>query len=98
MEVPGVSGTPQGAVGIEVAVTGAQLGYGAMGLQQDLVVCGVSVGVAGSAALGDAAPTPGSLSIMSPGVFGLYLSCSPGSLPLPINWWWLDDEAESACS
>jgi hypothetical protein len=85
MEVPGAGGAPWGATGAEVANTGPRLGDGTMSLLQDLVVCGVGVGVPESAALGDATPTAESSSTVSPGVSGLYLPGSPGTMPPPIN-------------
>jgi hypothetical protein len=85
MEVPGTGGAPRGATGTEVVDTGPRLGDSAMSLLQDLVVCGANVGIPESATLGDATPTPESSSIVSPGVSGLYLPGSPGTMPPPIN-------------
>jgi hypothetical protein len=61
-------------------------------LLQDLVVRGAGAGISGGAA-----PAPGSLSIVGPGVSGLFLSGSPGSSSPPINWRRVKYEAESAC-
>jgi hypothetical protein len=61
-------------------------------------VCGAGAGIPGSAAVGDTTPTPGSSSVVGPGVSRLYLPGSPGSLPLPINWRRVGDVTESACS
>jgi hypothetical protein len=62
------------------------------------VVCGAGAGVFRSAAPRDAAPSPRSSSTMNLGVFGLYLLSSLGSPPPPINYRWVEDDAESACS
>jgi hypothetical protein len=62
------------------------------------VRCGAGINVLGSAALGNVAPTPGSLGTVGPGVSGLHLPGSPGIPPPPIDWRRLGDEAESVCS
>jgi hypothetical protein len=97
MEVPVAGGVSQGAPSTEVVDVGPQLGDRAWGLSQDLVVHGIGAGVLRSAALGDAASAPRPLSTFSPGVPGLYMSGFFSSLPLPINWRWVEDEAESTC-
>jgi hypothetical protein len=74
MEVPGAGGAPWGATGAEVANTGPRLGDGTMSLLQDLVVCGVGVGVPESAALGDATPTPRVLEYCESGGIGTVLA------------------------
>jgi hypothetical protein len=51
-EVPGVSGTPHGAAGIEVVDAGPYLGDSAGSLLQDLVVRGAGAGIPGSASPG----------------------------------------------
>jgi hypothetical protein len=97
-EVSGAGGAPRGAAGAEVADTGPRLGDSLRSLLQDLVVGGASAGVLGGAAPGDAAPAPGSSSTVSLRVSRLYLSGSPGALPPPINWRWVENEVESTCS
>jgi hypothetical protein len=94
----GDGGAPQGATGAEVVDTGPRLGDSARSLLQDLVMHGVGAGVLGSVATGDAALAPGSSSVVSPRVSGLYLPGSPDAPPPPINWRQVEDEAESACS
>jgi hypothetical protein len=61
-------------------------------------VCGTGVGVPRSAAPGDAAPTLRVLEYRESRVSRLYFSGSPDPPPLPINWRWVEDEAESTCS
>jgi hypothetical protein len=56
-----------------------QLGDDAEGSLQDLVMRGIGISVPGSANLGEATPTSGSLGTTGPRVFGLLL---PGSLAL----------------
>jgi hypothetical protein len=97
-EVLGASDPPWGVTGVEVADTGPQLSDSTRSLLQDLVVCSADVNIPKSAYPSDAAPVPGSSSTMSPGRSGLYLPGFPGSLPPPINWRQLEDEAESVCS
>jgi hypothetical protein len=61
-------------------------------------VHGVGAGTFGSADPGDVALAPRFSSGASPVIYGLYLSGSHGSSSPPINWRWVEDEAESACS
>jgi hypothetical protein len=82
-ELPRARGAAQGAGGIEVADAGPRLGDSVGSLLQDLVVRGADAYVPRSAAPGDMALAPRSLSAMGPGVSGLYLSDSPNSLPHP---------------
>jgi hypothetical protein len=81
----GASGASRGATGVKVIGVSPWLGDDAGSLLQDLVMCGTSAGVPRSAALDDAAPTPGSLVAVGLGVSGLHLSGSPGFLLPPIN-------------
>jgi hypothetical protein len=67
-----------------VVGAGPQLCDGARGLLWDSVMRGASIGVPGSAALGDAALAPKSLGTADPGVSGLHLAGSPGFPPPPI--------------
>jgi hypothetical protein len=83
--------------GVEVTDTGPWLGDSVVGLLQDLVVRGADASVAKSAAPGDVAPTPRSSSTVSPWVSGFCEPGSPGSLPWPINWRRVENDAESAC-
>jgi hypothetical protein len=97
-EVQGVGSAPQVATDIEVADAGPWLGDSTGNLLHELVVRGASAGIARTAAPGYVAPAPGFTSTMSPGVSELYLPVFPGSLPLPIDWRWVEGEVESACS
>jgi hypothetical protein len=63
----------------------------------DVVKRGTDAGVPGSAIPGDVALVPGSSGATGAGVFRLYLPGSLGFLPLPINWRWVGEKAESAC-
>jgi hypothetical protein len=81
IELSGAGGAQQGA---EVVDADPRLGDIARGLLQDLVVHDVGAGVSGSAVLGDVALAPGSMSAVSSGVSGLYLSGSPVSSSPPI--------------
>jgi hypothetical protein len=67
MEVLGASGAPWGTTSVEVADASPRLGDSVLGLLQDLVVRDAGASIAGSAALGDAAPALESLSIVSLG-------------------------------
>jgi hypothetical protein len=81
-----------------VVGAGPRLGDDAGNLLWDLVVHDAGAGVPESIAPCNAAPTPRSLSVVGLGVSGLYLLGSLGSLPMPINWRWVGDMAESTCS
>jgi hypothetical protein len=61
-------------------------------------VRGAGAGIPGSAALGDVTLATEPSSIFGSGVSGLYLPCSSGLLPPPINWRWVEDKVEPACS
>jgi hypothetical protein len=98
MEVPGAGGAMQGATDVAVADVDPRLGDSAGSLLKDLVVCGVGAGILRSAAPGETALAPGSLSAMGPGISGQYLSGSLGSSPSPINRRWVRDKAEFVCS
>jgi hypothetical protein len=59
---------------------------------------GISLGAPGSAAPGDATLALGYLGIVGPGLSRLLLLGSPGFLFPPIDWRWVDGDAEFACS
>jgi hypothetical protein len=69
-----------------------------VGLIWDLVKHDTGINVPGSAASGDAAPAPGSLGTVGLRVSRLHMTGSPDFPPPPIDWTWVGDEDESACS
>jgi hypothetical protein len=97
MEVPCAGGAPQGATCAEAADASPRLSDSARTMLHELVVHDAGAGVPGNAALGDVASAPGSSSTMSLGLSGLYLPGSPGAPAPPINWRWVEDEADFAC-
>jgi hypothetical protein len=97
IEVLGTGGAPQGAAGIEVVDVGPRLGDNTEKLSQDLAVRDTGAGVLRSAASGVATPAPGSSGTVGLRVSRSYLLGSPGSSSLPINYRWVEDEAESTC-
>jgi hypothetical protein len=96
--VPGAGHASQGTTSVEVVGTASQLDDDIKSLLQDSVMHGVDTCVLRSAALGDAAPAPGSSDATGPGVSRLYLPGSASFLPPPINWRQLGDETEFVCS
>jgi hypothetical protein len=97
-EVSGADGASLGATSIEVDGAGPQPSDDTESSLQELVMRGSSFSVPKSAAPDDAAPTPGSPGAMCLGVSRLILLGSPGFLSPPINWRWVEDNAEFACS
>jgi hypothetical protein len=75
-----------------------RLGDDVRSLLQDLVIRNAGTSVLRSATLGDEAPSPRSSSADDPRISELWLLGSLGSLPPPINWRRVGDEAESTCS
>jgi hypothetical protein len=97
-EVLGTDGTSLGAVGVEVDGAGPRPCDDTRGLLRDLVMRGTSLGMPRSTTLGDATPAPRSSSAVGPGVARLLLLGSSSFPPLPINWRWVEDNIEFACS
>jgi hypothetical protein len=81
MEVLGASGAPQCAAATEEADAIPWLDDSARSLLWDLVVHHADASIPRSAAAGDAAPVPESLSTMSLRVSGLYFLGSLGAPP-----------------
>jgi hypothetical protein len=77
----GADGMSLGAASAEVDGADPQPSDDTKGSLWDLVMRGASFGVPRSATPGEAAPAPGSLSAVCPGVFRLLLLGSPGFPP-----------------
>jgi hypothetical protein len=97
-EMPGVDDASLGAVSVEVDGASPHPGDDTGGSLRDLVMCCTSIGVPESATLGDAALAPGSSSPVGLGVSGLLLLGSLDFPPLHIDWRWVEDTLEFACS
>jgi hypothetical protein len=67
-------------------------------LPRDLVVCSASGGIYGTVAPDDTVVAHESSSTIGQSVSGLYMLDSPSCSSQPINWRWVENEAESVCS
>jgi hypothetical protein len=94
LEMSGAGGASLGTASIDLDGVGPQPSDDTWGSLWDLVMCGVSFGIPGHAAPGDAAPAPGSLDVVCLGISGLLLPGSPGFLPLPIDGRQVEDNVE----
>jgi hypothetical protein len=96
--IPNTNGASLGAISIEVDGASPQPGDGNGGSLRNLVMCGIGIGVPGSAALGNVTLAPRSSGAMGQGVSALLLLGSPGFLSPHIDWRRVEDNAEFVCS
>jgi hypothetical protein len=96
-EMLGVDGVSLGAASVKVDGVEPHPSDDTRGSLRDLVMCGASIDVPRSAALGNAALAPGPLGVVGLGVSALLLPTSPSFPPLPTDWRWVEDNAEFAC-